>query len=375
MLLFSFIASHDHRDGSPVRIQHGSKATVAWATIEVVFDARPRSAVAPLARSVSRVDQRDHAAADAGGHGRRRTSIASFARFPMCNRWQLRRKPTCCGCGKGLAIIAVLDNCTRRPRKLSPNTAADFPTRLDGVATTARHRPLHGGRDRIDRVRSPGADPGSEYDSAVKPARRLPWQSAFAGRPAAAVAGRRRDIAAKTCGRIQSGADGSWVRWFARPANRNATLALLSAVCAAFAAGLQHEIPLAKPRQVYTDLREAAVIVRKNGSVLVRQCAADERWAGLWDFPRFAVEADGPLFARKEIAAKVASQTGIECAPGGLLKTMKHGVTRYRITLDCYQATYVSGRVRATKSAAVRWLPVGELPCSRLVQPGGRLPI
>jgi A/G-specific adenine glycosylase len=135
----------------------------------------------------------------------------------------------------------------------------------------------------------------------------------------------------------------------------------LSTVCAAYAAGLQQEIPPAKPRPVYTDLREAAVIVRKNGSVLVRQCGADERWAGLWDFPRFAVEADGPLFPRKEIAAKVAAQTGIDCAPGRLLKTMKHGVTRYRITLDCYQAVYVSGRVRATTSAAVRWFPLGEL--------------
>lgn len=147
----------------------------------------------------------------------------------------------------------------------------------------------------------------------------------------------------------------------------------LSAVCAAFAAGLQREIPLAKPRQVYTDLREAAVIVRKNGSVLVRQCGADERWAGLWDFPRFAVEEDGPLFARKEIATKVASQTGIECAPSGLLKTLKHGVTRYRITLDCYQATYVGGRVRATTSAAVRWLPVGELPSLPLSTTGRKI--
>jgi A/G-specific adenine glycosylase len=135
----------------------------------------------------------------------------------------------------------------------------------------------------------------------------------------------------------------------------------LSTVCAAFAAGLQREIPPAKPRKIYTDLHEAAVIVRKNGSVLVRQCAPDERWAGLWDFPRFTLEADGPLFARTEIAAKVSLQTGIECAPGGLLKTMKHGVTRYRITLDCYQATYVSGRVRATKCALVRWLPISKL--------------
>jgi A/G-specific adenine glycosylase len=147
----------------------------------------------------------------------------------------------------------------------------------------------------------------------------------------------------------------------------------LSTVCAAFAAGLQNEIPPAKPRPTYTDVREAAVIVRKNGNVLVRQCAADERWAGLWDFPRFAVEADGPLFARKEIAAKVASQTGIECAPGGLLKTMKHGVTRYRITLDCYQATFVSGRVRRAKRAAVRWLPVGELSLLPLSTTGRKI--
>jgi len=132
----------------------------------------------------------------------------------------------------------------------------------------------------------------------------------------------------------------------------------LTAVCGAYAAGLQHEIPQAKPRAAYTDLREAAVIVRKNGSVLVRLCAADERWAGLWDFPRFAVEAHGPLFARDELAAKVKTQTGINCAPAKLLKTIKHGVTRYRITLDCYQAAYVSGRAQG---AAVRWLPVAEL--------------
>ncbi len=147
----------------------------------------------------------------------------------------------------------------------------------------------------------------------------------------------------------------------------------LSSVCKAFASGLQSQIPAAKPRPTYTDLREAAVIVRKNGSVLVRQCAADERWAGLWDFPRFAVEANGPLFARKEIIAKVESQTGIECAPNGLLKTMKHGVTRFRITLDCYQASYVGGRVRAGKEAAVRWLPVDELAALPLSTTGRKI--
>jgi translation initiation factor IF-2 len=34
---------------------------------------------------------------------------------------------------------------------------------------------------------------------------------------------------------------------------------------------------------------EAAVVVRKNGAVLLRQCGPDERWTGLWDFPRLDV--------------------------------------------------------------------------------------
>ena len=129
----------------------------------------------------------------------------------------------------------------------------------------------------------------------------------------------------------------------------------LAGVCVANASGLQSKIPVAKPRTVYTEIREAAVVVRKKEAVLLRRCGEKERWAGLWDFPRFELEASGPLFAAREIAAKVESQTGIACEPGALMKTFKHGVTRYRITLDCYEATYLSGRTRASNDGAVRW--------------------
>jgi A/G-specific adenine glycosylase len=49
------------------------------------------------------------------------------------------------------------------------------------------------------------------------------------------------------------------------------------------------------------------------------------------------------------------------------LRTFKHGVTRYRITLDCYRAAYASGRVRANNGSAVRWIEaieLAELPMS-----------
>src|SRR4051812_15123178 len=97
------------------------------------------------------------------------------------------------------------------------------------------------------------------------------------------------------------------------PDNPNCDACPLTSVCRAYAGNLQHEIPPAKPRPVSTELSEAAIVVRKNGSLLLRQCAENERWAGLWDFPRFALEAEGPLFARKEIVASVRAQTGITC--------------------------------------------------------------
>lgn len=142
----------------------------------------------------------------------------------------------------------------------------------------------------------------------------------------------------------------------------------LAGVCAAFAAGLQHVIPRAKGKQQYTELREAAVIIRRNGRVLMRQCVEGERWAGLWDFPRFPLDAVGPLVAAEEIARKVRQQSGVTCTPGPRIKTLRHGVTRYRITLDCYQASYAEGRAHGA-----RWVAIAELADLPLSTTGRKL--
>ena len=73
----------------------------------------------------------------------------------------------------------------------------------------------------------------------------------------------------------------------------------LAGVCAAYADDLQHQIPRAKAKQAYTDLREAAVVIRRNGRVLIRRCGEGERWAGLWDFPRFACRSRGAAVCRR----------------------------------------------------------------------------
>jgi A/G-specific adenine glycosylase len=147
----------------------------------------------------------------------------------------------------------------------------------------------------------------------------------------------------------------------------------LFSVCAARAAGRQDEIPRPKPTKTYTLVREAAVVVRKNGRVLMRQCGPNERWAGLWDFPRFELEANGPLFAAEEIVNKVRNQTGIRCQLGSIWKTLKHGVTRYRITLDCYEANYLTGRLHKSRTPTTRWIAVARLEGLPLSTTGRRI--
>ncbi|MEQ8848306.1 A/G-specific adenine glycosylase [Botrimarina sp.] len=131
----------------------------------------------------------------------------------------------------------------------------------------------------------------------------------------------------------------------------------LEPLCRARAEGSIGRLGATTKKLRFTDTREAAVVVRRGPSVLVRRCGEGERWAGLWDFPRFAIDAEGPLFAAKELAGKVLQQTGVRCEPGALITTLKHGVTRFRITLDCYEAAAAGGRVRKP----ARWVRPSEL--------------
>ena len=126
--------------------------------------------------------------------------------------------------------------------------------------------------------------------------------------------------------------------------------------CQAFQQGLQNQIPIPPRPKKYEDVTEVAIVVRRRREVLLRQCQEGERWTGLWDFPRFPTENKGDL---RELVNKVKQQTGIEAQIGSKITTIKHGVTRFRITLDCFAAKYQSGRIR-TKNGLI-WVHPNKL--------------
>lgn len=106
----------------------------------------------------------------------------------------------------------------------------------------------------------------------------------------------------------------------------------VNALCEARKRGLTVQIPSAARKTRYEDVTEVAVVVRSRERVLLRQCQPGERWAGLWDFPRFVADESRPLDQH------VHELVGVRIGPAQPLVTLKHGVTRFRITLNVFEA-------------------------------------
>ena len=115
----------------------------------------------------------------------------------------------------------------------------------------------------------------------------------------------------------------------------------LAGLCPTYKRGWQERIGGPQRGTPLEDVREAAVVVRRRGRVLVVLRGDEGRWAGLWDFPRFTLDSHQAADIAHELIAKVAAATGSRIAPPEWLTTMRHGVTRFRITLECYEARHI----------------------------------
>ena len=143
----------------------------------------------------------------------------------------------------------------------------------------------------------------------------------------------------------------------------------VAAMCPTRAAEAQAEIPRPKRPKTFEEVREAAVVVRRRGRVLLVRRGGG-RWGGLWDFPRFPLSAERGAGLQLALASGVEALTGAAIEPAREIAVLKHGVTRFRITLVCYEAEWAeslpaarNGMADGNGSAAheCRWVRPAEL--------------
>ena len=121
--------------------------------------------------------------------------------------------------------------------------------------------------------------------------------------------------------------------------------------CIAFRENRQEALPNLSKRAASTERRFIAFVVERNGKYLVHQRPAGVVNAHLWEFPNVEVgaRADDPQHsAAKELGLK---PTGIEP-----IRSIKHSITRYRITLEAWRAELARNTSGRRPALQGKWL-------------------
>lgn len=145
----------------------------------------------------------------------------------------------------------------------------------------------------------------------------------------------------------------------------------LSADCKARMDGTQEAIPAKAAAQAVEAVREVAIVIRKRNQVLLVQRPPAGRWANMWEFPRLPTEKRETV---ESAAERILSEVlGIKAELGAELLTIRHCVTRFRITLVALEAKFLSGVVRMDYYQDARWLEPSALSEYPVSSPQRRL--
>jgi A/G-specific adenine glycosylase len=135
--------------------------------------------------------------------------------------------------------------------------------------------------------------------------------------------------------------------------------------CQAAKLGLQDQIPGKIKRITYEDRTEFVLVIKRGCSeeeeteYLARRLPDGGRWAGLWDFPRLTETETDTV----EAAAKwLSGQLDTEILAGVRLRTFRHAVTKYRISLHVHQAAVGSvGTVIRSRPDSWQWVSLDKM--------------
>jgi A/G-specific adenine glycosylase len=144
------------------------------------------------------------------------------------------------------------------------------------------------------------------------------------------------------------------------PRNPQCTACPIKKLCVAFKEDRVADLPNLGKREKATARMFVAFVIERNGQFLVRQRPEGIVNAHLWEFPNIEIlteSADNKNGNGHASFARAACELGIEFQNARPICTVKHSITRYRMTL---QAFGVQPR-RAPRISDGVWLPHAQL--------------
>ena len=134
----------------------------------------------------------------------------------------------------------------------------------------------------------------------------------------------------------------------------------LRAKCVARRDGLQEQIPPRKKPPTITPVNEVGVVIRAGAKILLcKRPANANRWQNMWEVPHAECRANEDI---PDAAVRIARElTGLTVKVGGDVMTIRHAVTRFRITLVCVEATVLKGKFTPGAYTEAQWVKLADL--------------
>lgn len=153
------------------------------------------------------------------------------------------------------------------------------------------------------------------------------------------------------------------------PKHPQCTECPVSRFCKACISDRQNDFPVRKETKKIPLFHIAAGVVRKNGRLLITRRKMDGLLGGLWEFPGGKVMPHED--ARSACIREIREETGIIVDAESHLTTIDHAYTHFKIRMDIFYCSYISGRIRLKGPIDHRWIRLSEI--SRFAFPKANL--
>lgn len=124
--------------------------------------------------------------------------------------------------------------------------------------------------------------------------------------------------------------------------------------CRARRRGMQADRPVRRKKKPVPHHEVVVGAIRRDGHYLLGKRPPEGLLGGLWEFPGGKVE-QGETHA-EALKRELREELGIGVSVGGLIATVKHAYTHFKITLSVYRCDVQTGEPRAVSHDALEWV-------------------
>ena len=130
--------------------------------------------------------------------------------------------------------------------------------------------------------------------------------------------------------------------------------------CTAYRQNLQSQLPMSETRAPLPHKHiGVAVIYGSDGRILIDRRKQEGLLGGLWEFPGGKIEPNETVEAC--VQREIKEELNIEIAVNDRLITVSHAYSHFKVTLNVFNCTYLSGEPQPIECDEIKWVTLDEI--------------